>query len=185
MDTWQTHLSIDEYKQTVHEGALKSARKLAADAASRLRTARVPMDTVLVKRVVQRPVAIPRKILGVRVGDRREMHPHTEPVLQGWKLRNYGQTMGDDGSEWYQWTDICVVAEDGVLYKGQHRREEHRHGRYTRVTDEISASPIATTNDVFSLERNATDGSPYTPGAFCESIADSIETLLTRMSSPR
>ena len=143
------------------------------------------MDTVLQKRVVQRPVAVPRKVFGVRVGDRQEMRPQTEPVLQGWRLRNYNQIMDDDGREWYQWTDICVLAEDGVLYTGKHKREERRHGHYTSVTDEIDASPIAPTNDVSGLERSSIDGSPHAPGAFCDSIAGSINEVLSRTSSAR
>ena len=175
------YLSVDEYKGTVSEARLHSVRNLAAEAAARLTAARLPTDTVIETRVIQRPVLIPRNILGVRVGDRQEMRPHNEDVLAGWRLRSYGKIMGDDGSEWYQWTDICILAENGLLYTGQHQREERRHGQGVSVTDKISASPLAASHQVFNLERSTTDGSPHVAGGFCDSIVESINDLLKKI----
>jgi hypothetical protein len=139
----------------------------------------LPVDTVLKSTVVQRPVAVPRKVLGLRVADRSEMRSHTEPVLQGWRLRDYRQIMGDDGTEWYQWTDICVLGEDGVLYKGRHECEQRGH---QPMTDTISTSPITAPDEVVGLERRENEQGRPQEGGFCDSIVERLNDLLRRPS---
>ena len=72
-----TYLSIDGYKQTVHEACLDAVRKLAAEAASCLRAARVPLGALLQEHVAQQPGSDATQ--GLRQGCRR---PTGDPLSQ-------------------------------------------------------------------------------------------------------
>lgn len=155
-------LSTDEYSATVSEATLREIRQRAQIVAQVAVRQGIPFDVTL------RP----------------------EPaLLQGWYLRSYRvqQSTERDGLTTWALTNISVLGQDGNLYDAEREEEVETFTTWQNCRDELTASPIVSTEDVFGLERSRRDGTAVGGStAFGESILADLQSLeATRTTYPR
>lgn len=121
-------LSMDEYDRTVSADRLAEITHLAATVAPVLLQRGVPFDVTL---------------------------PEGGPL--GWYLRSYRIIRGTEreGKDTWEWSDISVLGQDGILYTARREDEMQTFTTYHVGRDELlSLGRVSTTGAVSSLERD-------------------------------
>ncbi|MFC3965650.1 hypothetical protein [Nocardia jiangsuensis] len=152
---------MDEYARTVSADRLDEITRLAATVAPVLLQRGVPFDVTL---------------------------PDGGPL--GWYLRSYRVMRGTEreGKTTWEWTDISVLGQDGILYTARREDEMQTFTTYQVGRDELVATGrLGTTDAVFSLERNRMNGEAVGGStAFGRTLLDDLHQLAAaRSTQPR
>ena len=166
-------ITREEYVRSFTPGAIDDFRSRCRQAASALNSIGRRTDHNL--RVEELRIEIPRTFLGFRL--QPEVRVEQVTALAGWRLAERDTLLGQDGDEWYKWTTICVLGQDGELYKVVHEVEEFRGARRKDEmrTERYGESGLDLWDRVVVLNEHS---SPSYWGPFPQALGKALDKLL-------
>lgn len=96
--------------------------------------------------------------LAQRVAAAREHSPVQvkEQGVNGWVVDERPVTIGEDDHEWWNWSDVVILGQDGTLHGGRRQKTESLPSAHT--TDELTINPIDIEAwDLFYIETPGSD----------------------------